>query len=65
MHMHACTDNTELDAQVPAAVSRRLRQPQDRGRVPDGELQNFHLFRDEVHRRHRLPEPQGQSVSLR
>ena len=57
-------DDPELDAQVPASVSRRVRRAQGRGQLPDGKLQNLHLHRNQVHGRHRLPESQGESDSV-
>ena len=55
-------DNNELDAQVPASSSRRLRTTRSRSlRRPrnDEELQDIRVSTDLLHRRHRLPEPPG------
>ena len=53
-------DDPELDAQVPAPFPRRVRRAEGRGQLPDGELQNLHLHRNQIHGRHSLPEPQGE-----
>jgi len=52
----ACAGDTELDAPVPAALARDLHPATWRGLQLGGELQDFHLYGDKVHRRHCLPE---------
>ena len=58
-HERRVSDNPQLDAQVPAAVPRGVRVPEDGGLHEHPEPQDVHLPRDQVHGRHRLPEPPG------
>ena len=54
-------DYSELHAPVPASVPRGVREPEGGGRRADAELQDLRLPGDQVHRRHRIPEPQGET----
>ena len=51
------SDDPELYAQVPASLSRGLRQSQDGGRDAIRELPDVYLPRDKVHGSHSLSEP--------
>ncbi len=53
----ACAGDPELDASLPATPARDLYPATWRGDQLRGELQDFYLHWDEVHRRHRIPEP--------
>jgi len=55
-------DHIEFHAPIPAALPRRLHQPADGGRIPDGKLPNFHLPGDEIHGGDGLPEPQDHAA---
>ena len=56
----ACAGDTELDAPIPAAFARDLHPATWRGLQLGGELQDFHLYGDQVHRCHCLPESSGE-----
>ena len=60
---YAVSDNPELDAPVPAARAPDPAEGRSGGghqRSGGSRLQDVHLSRDRVHRRHRLPEPTGE-----
>ncbi len=53
----ACAGDPELDAPLPATPARDLYPATWRGDQLRGELQDFYLHWDQVHRCHRIPEP--------
>jgi len=55
-------DDSELDAQVPAAISRRRSDRLAARRLPFDD--DVHVYGDAVHCGHRLPERQGQRWSF-